>query len=238
MFLTVAPVHVPAGLLPPDRPGHRPRPRRGLRAVDPGDLRRRLAGRPAGAPTPTSTSTPSSTRRPAGPAARRSRPRPSPGDGTVTRGVADALAGDPAPPADLAGRGRGPRRVRGGRPARGAHREPRRRRARARRDRPRRGRRAAGGRGLDRRPARARDAATGRRCRSSAALASIPAYWLIARRVSAALGSRRSGSAGSGSRWPGGRTSSGSTRAISAARQLHPLGHGRVDRERRRARAG
>ena len=44
----VAPVHVPAGLLPPDGARHRPRPRRGLRAVDPGDLRRGLAGRPPG----------------------------------------------------------------------------------------------------------------------------------------------------------------------------------------------
>ena len=38
-------VHVPAGLLPPDRAGDRPRPGRRLRAVGPGDLRRRLAGR-------------------------------------------------------------------------------------------------------------------------------------------------------------------------------------------------
>ena len=43
-----AAVHVPAGLLPPDRARDRPRPRRGLRAVRPGDLRRRLAGRAAG----------------------------------------------------------------------------------------------------------------------------------------------------------------------------------------------
>ena len=44
----LAPVHLPAGLLPPDGAGHRPRPRRGVRAVDPGDLRRGLARRPAG----------------------------------------------------------------------------------------------------------------------------------------------------------------------------------------------
>ncbi len=40
----VAPVHVPAGLFPPHGARHRPRPRRGLRPVDPGDLRRGLAG--------------------------------------------------------------------------------------------------------------------------------------------------------------------------------------------------
>ena len=42
------------------------------------------------------------------------------------RAIADALAGDPPPPADLARRGRGPRRVRGRRPARRARRDTRR----------------------------------------------------------------------------------------------------------------
>ena len=41
-------VHVPARLPAPDGPGDRPRPRRGVRAVDPGGVRRRVAGRPAG----------------------------------------------------------------------------------------------------------------------------------------------------------------------------------------------
>ncbi len=65
-------LHVPAGLLPPDGARHRPRPRRGLRAVHPGDLRRGFAGRRPGPATRTSTSTRSSTRRPAGDAARTS----------------------------------------------------------------------------------------------------------------------------------------------------------------------
>ena len=87
-----AAVHVPAGLLPPDGAGHRPRPRRGLRAVDPGDLRRRLAGR--------------STRRLRRPRRVRAPPpggalgrgldvvggdgRPEPGDGRVPAELADA----------------------------------------------------------------------------------------------------------------------------------------------------
>ena len=41
-------VHVPARLPAPDGPGDRPRPRRGVRPVDPGGVRRRVAGRPAG----------------------------------------------------------------------------------------------------------------------------------------------------------------------------------------------
>ena len=69
-------------------------------------------------PTPTSTSTRSSTRPPAGRAARRSAAEPIAGDGTVTPAIARCLAGDPAAPADLARRGRDPRRVRGRRPAR------------------------------------------------------------------------------------------------------------------------
>ena len=46
------------------------------------------------------------------------RSTPVPGDGTVTRGDRRRLAGDPAAPADVARRGRGPRRVRGRRAAR------------------------------------------------------------------------------------------------------------------------
>ena len=61
-----APVHVPAGLLPPDRARHRPRPRRGLRRRRSGRSSA-TARRPTGwPPTPTSTSTPCSTRRRAG----------------------------------------------------------------------------------------------------------------------------------------------------------------------------
>ena len=56
--------------------------------------------------------------RAAGRAASASRPRRSPGDGTVTPGRRRRLAGDPAPPAALARRARGPRRVRDRRLAR------------------------------------------------------------------------------------------------------------------------
>ena len=79
----------------------------------PGDLRRRLAGRPPCRPTPTSTSTRFCTRPPAGRAASPCRRTPRPGDGTVTRAVADGVAGDPPAPPDVARRGRVPRRVRG-----------------------------------------------------------------------------------------------------------------------------
>ena len=41
-------VHVPAGLLPPDGAGDRPRPGRGLWRLGSGDLRRRIAGRAPG----------------------------------------------------------------------------------------------------------------------------------------------------------------------------------------------
>ena len=43
-----APVHVPARVPAPDRAGDRPGPRGGVRAVDPGGVRRRLAGGAAG----------------------------------------------------------------------------------------------------------------------------------------------------------------------------------------------
>ena len=181
----VAPVHVPAGLLPPDRARDRPRPRRRSSGRASGRSSA-TARRPTGSPTtPTSTSTPCSTRPPAGHAARRSPTDPSAGDGTVTRDVAEALAGDPPPPADLACRGRDPGRVRARRPARGARSaslgpaEP--------------GRVAIDLAEVDARPA---DAAStdgllalerrdGANASLAAALASIPAYWLIGRRYGA-----------------------------------------------------
>ena len=52
-----APVHVPARVPASDGAGDRPRPGRGVRAVDPRRVRRRLAGRAARARSPTSTST-------------------------------------------------------------------------------------------------------------------------------------------------------------------------------------
>ena len=122
MFLDGPPVHVPPGLLPPDRPGDRPRPRP------------RSSGRASGRssatarrptpcrPTPTSTSTPCSTRPPCGPAARPSPTTPRPGDGTVTPADRRRVAGDPPAPAALAVRGRGPGRLRAGRLPDGARR--------------------------------------------------------------------------------------------------------------------
>ena len=98
MFLTAAPVHVPAGLLPPDGPGDRPGPGGGVRAVDPGDLRGRVAGRAACRPTPTSTSTRSSTRRRGGRAGESVVRAPGAGDGTVDARGRRCLAGDPAAP--------------------------------------------------------------------------------------------------------------------------------------------
>ncbi len=105
---------------------------RGLRAVDPGDLRRRLAGRAAGRlrrprrvrPAPPGGAL--GTRRGRGGGRRRVA---EPGDGRVTPAVADGVAGDPAAPPDLAGRGGDPRRVRGRRPTRRADRVARRRRS-------------------------------------------------------------------------------------------------------------
>ena len=140
----LAPVHVPAGLLPPDRARHRPRPRRGLRAVGPGDLRRGVAGRPARPPTPTSTST-----RLLHQAARWARgeaiaDRPIAGDGTVTRGRRRG-AGEAILLRRPTWRAEAEIRAEyeaGGRPD-GADREPRRRPSRAGRDRPGRGGRAA-----------------------------------------------------------------------------------------------
>ena len=52
-----AAVHVPAGLLPPDGPGDRPGPGRGIRAVDRGDVRRPRRRSSGCRRTPTSTST-------------------------------------------------------------------------------------------------------------------------------------------------------------------------------------
>ena len=181
MFLTLAPVHVPAGLLPPDGARHRPRPRGGLRPVDPGDLRRGLAGRPAGAPTPTSTSTASSTRRPAGRAARAS---PS------ARCPATARSARPSPRAgrrsSCAGRRGGPRSSSGPSTRRAGDPRPGSRRS----GRPEPGRVAIDLAEVDARPAdaTAADALLAIETRDgsptslSSALASIPAYWLIARR--------------------------------------------------------
>ena len=130
---------------------------RGLRAVRPGDLRRRLAGRPAGG-----------LRRP-----RRVRAPPPGGTLGARRGdrrVADAgrrhghagrrgrVAGDPAAPADVALRGRDPSGVRARRQARGPRREPGHGRSGAGGDRPRRSGRSTCRRCGDRRPARAGDA--------------------------------------------------------------------------------
>ena len=161
----VTSVHLPAGLLPPDRAGDRPRPRRGVRAVDPGHLRRRLAGRSAGRlrrPRRVRAAPPGrplGARRGAGSTARARR---RDGDRRRGRGV----AGDPAATSDVALGGRGPGRVRARRPAGGPGREPRFAGGRTRRDRPCRGRRPA-------RPMRPRPTAcsrsrraTARRCRS------------------------------------------------------------------------
>ena len=107
----VTPVHLPAGLLPPDRAGDRPRPRGGVRAVDPGHLRRWLAGRSAGRlrrPRRVRAAPPGrplGARRGAGSAARARR-----WDGDRRRGR--GLAGDPVATSHLALRGRGPGRVR------------------------------------------------------------------------------------------------------------------------------
>ena len=68
----VAPVHVPAGLLPSDRARDRPRSRRGLRSERPGDLRRGVAGRPARRLRRPRRVRRCSTGRPAGRGARRS----------------------------------------------------------------------------------------------------------------------------------------------------------------------
>ena len=77
----LAPVHVPAGLLPPDRAGDRPRPRARSSGRRSGRSSA-TARRPIGwRPTPTSTSTRCSTRRPAGRAARRWRRGPRPATG-------------------------------------------------------------------------------------------------------------------------------------------------------------
>ena len=177
----VTPVHLPAGLLPPDRAGDRPRPRRGVRAVDPGDLRRRLAGRSAGRlrrPRRVRAAPPGrplGARRGAGSTARARRR-----DGAGGR--RGGLAGDPAAPSDLALRGRGPGRVRGGRPAGALVASL--------------GPPEAGRVAIDladrRRPARpmrpptdsllAIETRDGAPMSLAAALASIPAYWLIGRR--------------------------------------------------------
>ena len=106
MFLTRAPVPVPAGVLPPDGPGDRPRPRarcsgRAIRAIF-GDG---VAGRRARAPTPTSTSTRCSTRPPAGPAARTVAAHPRPGDGHGDAGRSPTAGGRSC----CAGRAGGPR---------------------------------------------------------------------------------------------------------------------------------
>ncbi len=108
------------------------------------------------------------------------RGEPAPGDGRVTR-RSPGLAGDPPAPADVAGRGRDPGRVRGRRTARGAHRV-----AWA-------SRRTGVAIDLaivDARPADATatdrllglESREGRPMSIAAALASIPAYWLIGRR--------------------------------------------------------
>ena len=196
------PVHVPAGLLPPDGPGDRPRPRprsSGRRSGRSSATARRPSGWP---PTPTSTSTRCSTRPPAGRAARRRRRRRRDRAGRRARdaggrrGWRAILLRRP--------RWRSEAEVRaeyeaGERPD-DADRGARRRRARARRDRPRGGRRPAGRR--DRRPtrcSRSRVATADRRCRCRPALASIPAYWLIGRRYRRATTGRADGAASRGS---------------------------------------
>ncbi len=81
-----------------------------------------------------------------------------PGDGRVAPAHRGRLAGDPAPPADLARRGRDPRRVRGRRPPRCPDRHARDGRAGTDRHRPCRRRCPTGGCRIDRCPARARGA--------------------------------------------------------------------------------
>ena len=177
----LAPVHVPAGLLPPDGARHRPRPRGGLRPVDPVHLRRGLAGRPAGR-----------LRRP-----RRVRPPPSGGPLGARRGPrpiarcpATARSARPSVRAgrrsSCAGRRGGPRwsSGRSTRPAGGPR--PGSRRSGP----PEPGRVAIDLAEVDARPAdaTAADALLAIETRDgsptslSSALASIPAYWLIARR--------------------------------------------------------
>ncbi len=124
----LAPVHVPAGLLPPDGARHRPRPRGGLRPVDPVHLRRGLAGRPAGRlRRPRRVRPPPS----GGPLGARRGPRRSPGARRRhgQPGRRGGLAGDPPAPADVAVRGGVPGRVRSRRAARGPDRGARGRRS-------------------------------------------------------------------------------------------------------------
>ena len=137
---------------------------------------------------------------------------PAPGDGRVPGEVARRLAGDPAAPAALAGRGRDPRRVRGGRTAGRADRV-------ARRTEP--GRVAIDLAVVDARPADAGDAI---RCWRSRRATAARRRW---RRRSA--GSRRT------------RSSAGGTGGLSRARASAP-GRGRADGDlrigRRRQGAG
>ena len=178
-------------------------------------------------PMPTSTSTPSSTRLRAGRARESLADRPVHGDGTVTPGDRRCVAGDPAPPADLPRRGRVPRRVRGRRGGPTTRIEAL-------------GAPEAGVVAIDLAEVDARPGAPGRRrpcpgargprrrpdpARRSAALASIPPYWLIARRYRRArrplsgrdrlVDPRRPPTMPAAGSGRGGRTSSGSTRAIS-----------------------
>ena len=130
--------------------------------VGPGDLRRRVAGRAAGGLRRPRRVRARSTRPPAGRAAWTSpadAPRGRPAT-TVAASRRRRLASDPAAPAELALRGRGPGRVRGGRASPTALiDEPRAGRARPGRDRP----------GDRRRPARPRAWAPSRDWRSRCA---------------------------------------------------------------------
>ena len=157
---------------------------RGVRAVDPGDLRRRLAGRAAGRlrrPRRVRAAPPG---RPLGARRGASPTAPSPGDGTVTRDGRRRLAGDPAAPAD-AGAPR-PRSAPSTSPAAGRTRS-----IASARDRPEPGRVAIdlaevdarpGRRDRDRLAARARGPRRRRRCRSPRRSARSRPTALIARR--------------------------------------------------------
>ena len=112
-----AAVHVPAGLLPPHRPGDRPRPGGGLRGQHSGPLRDGVAGRCPGCATPTSTNTPCSTRPRSGRAGRGGRRPARTGRWEGDAGCRRCVEGDPAAPPALALRGGDPDRVRGRRAA-------------------------------------------------------------------------------------------------------------------------